>query len=499
MTHARVRTGSEASSSAGSARSGADRRSWLALAVLMAGAFVSLLDTTIVNVALQSIRESLDASEATLQWVVSGYALAFGLTLIPAGRLGDRFGHRWVFVGGLALFTVASAACGLAQDEVQLIVARAVQGAAGGVYFPAVAALIRVLFRGPAAGRAFGVLGAVLGLSAALGPVVGGIIIELAGEELGWRLVFGVNIPIGVVVLVAAIVLLPRGGGAPAADGRGRLDAVGLLLLTAGLVALLVPLIEGQSLGWPVWTWVALAGGVLVLVAFAFWERRQAARGGDPIVPPHLFSHPAFTGGVVLATVYFAAFTSIFFVITLLWQAGLGAGALEAGLVGIPFALGSIAGAATSARVAGRLGRGALVLGVGLVTAGLAAVWVVLLLLGPDVTNWALLGPLLVAGVGSGLFIAPNTQFIVATVDPTEAGAASGVLSTAQRIGSAVGIAVIGSVLFGTLSFEPGPDAAAVAFAASAQAAIGVSVVFAFAAFLLVFALPRRVGDAAHA
>lgn len=463
----------------------------------MAGAFMSLLDTTIVNVALQSIRESLDASTSTLEWIISGYALAFGLTLIPSGRVGDRLGHKWVFIVGLGLFTVASAACGLAQDSIQLIVARVLQGAAGGIFFPAVAALIRLMFSGRAIGKAFGVLGAVLGLSAALGPIVGGIIIQLAGEELGWRLVFGVNLPIGVLAVIAAIVLLPSGSPA---RSTARIDVVGLVLLSGGLVAILVPLIEGQTLGWPAWTYLTLVAGVLLLVAFGFWEVRQARLDRNPIVPPHLFSHAAFTGGVILATVYFAAFTSIFFVITILWQAGLGAGALEAGLVSIPFAVGTIVGATNSNRISRALGRGVLILGVGLVTLGLAAVWVILLVAGPDVTNWELLVPLLVAGLGSGFFIAPNTEFIIATVDRSEAGAASGVLGTAQRVGSAIGIAVIGSVFFGTLVFgTPGPDAAAIAFTGSAQIAIAVSVAFSLLAFLLVFTLPKRTVEQSFA
>lgn len=471
------------------------RRTWLALAVLMAGAFMSLLDTTIVNVALQSIRDSLDASTATLEWIISGYALAFGLTLIPSGRIGDRYGHKWVFILGLSLFTVASVACGLAQDSLQLIIARVVQGAAGGIFFPAVTALIRIMFTGRAIGKAFGVLGAVLGLSAALGPIVGGLIIQLVGEEAGWRLVFGVNLPIGVIAVIAAVILLPRERPKRSA---ATVDTVGLLLLTGGLVAILVPLIEGQTLGWPVWTYLCLVSGIALLVAFAFWERRQARLDRNPIVPPHLFSHRAFTGGVILATVYFAAFTSIFFVITIFWQAGLGAGALEAGLVSLPFAVGTIVGASSSDRLARRLGRGVLALGVGLVAVGLVAIWLLLLIQGRDITNWVLLVPLLIAGVGSGFFIAPNTQFIVATVERAEAGAASGVLGTAQRIGSAIGIAIIGSVFFGSLSVQDSTrEALGTAFADSATIAIAVSALFSVAAFLLVFALPKRVPDAA--
>jgi EmrB/QacA subfamily drug resistance transporter len=473
-------------------------RAWRALGVLLIGMFMSLLDATIVNVALPTIRTSLDASEATLSWIISGYALAFGLALIPAGRLGDRFGHKWVFFSGLALFTVASLACGLAQDGTQLIVARVVQGLAGGIYLPAVTAYIQLLFTGRTRGKAFAIMGAVIGVSSALGPLIGGLLIQAFGDTNGWRLVFVVNLPIGVVALVAAAFLLPAGSESSArSDG---VDILGLLLLSGGLVAILVPLIEGQDQGWPVWTYLSLVGGLTLITLFGVWEVAVAKRGKSPLVPPHLFSHPAFTGGVILALVYFAAFVSIFFTISILWQAGLGHTALESGIVSIPFALGSIVGASQSGKLAARIGRRVLVIGAGMVAVGLIALWLVLLLMSPgDLTSWDLLVPLLVAGTGSGMFIAPNAQFIIATVDRQEAGAASGVIATMQRLGSAIGIAIIGSVFFGTLSI-PGkgrPTAAdlAVGFTHSATSALAVSAAFAVVSFILVFALPKRVGS----
>ncbi len=260
----------------------------------------------------------------------------------------------------------------------------------------------------------------------------------------------------------------------------------------------------------------------MLLVLFALWERRVANRGASPLVPPHLFSHPSFTGGTLLALVYFAAFTSIFFTISLLWQAGLGHTALESGLVSIPFAIGSIVGASQSDRLAQRLGRTVLVIGTGMVAIGLISLWLVLLLVKEqDLTNWILLAPLLVAGVGSGFFIAPNARFIVATVDGSEAGAASGVIGTMQRIGSAIGIAVVSSVLFGVANLssitgevkdtvaagmkdgtyrDPVAAAKEVAkqllashFDQAATIAMFVSAIFAVVAFALVFALPKRV------
>jgi EmrB/QacA subfamily drug resistance transporter len=472
--------------------SGITRRTWLALIVLLTGTFMALLDTTIVNVALPTIRASVDASEATLSWIISGYALAFGLALIPAGRVGDRFGHKWVFFAGLSLFTVASLACGLATGSTWLIVARVVQGLAGGIFFPGVTALIQIMFPGRERGKAFAIMGAVIGFSTALGPLVGGLLIQALGEESGWRYIFGVNLPIGVVAVTAAALLLPSGAEGKATIG---IDLVGLALVSASLVAILVPLIQGQDIGWPLWTYLSMAGGVLLLVVFARWEVSVARRDKSPLVPPHLFSHRAFTGGTILALVYFAAFTSIFFTISIFWQIGLGHSALASGLVTIPFAVGSIVGASLSDKLAERLGRRVLVIGTSLVTVGLASVWLLLALIpAVDLNHWELLGPLVIAGFGNGLFIAPNAQFIVATVDKKEAGAASGVIGTMQRIGSAIGIAVIGSVLFGSLEVTgPGRSALAAAFGHSAALALAVSAAFAALALVLVFALPKQV------
>ncbi len=533
------------------------KHAWRALVVLLIGMFMALLDTTIVNVALQTIRENVNAnghvaSEDVLSWIISGYALAYGLALIPAGRLGDRFGHKWIFFAGLAVFTLASLACGLSQSDGQLITFRVIQGLAGGTFTPAVAAFIQILFPGRVRGQAFAIMGAVIGVSTALGPIVGGLIIQGFGNKDGWRLVFGVNIPIGIIALILTIILVPGAKRtaeiapqAPAAGQRLGVDWIGLLLLAGGLVAILVPLIEGQTKGWPLWTFLTLAGGIVLIVLFALYEIWYTRRGRGPLVPPHLFSHPAFSGGTILALVYFAAFTSIFFTISLLWQAGLGHTALESGLVSVPFAIGSILGSSQSNRLAQRLGRTVLIIGLALVALALIAVWIILLnVKAADITSWDLLAPLFIGGLGSGLFIAPNAQFIVATVDASEAGAASGVIQTMQRVGSAIGIAVIGSVLFGvadlngikaktTKQITPevakkvaaymktqhftsagaaqqaakaaasrfGKELGAVVgkhiletnFMNAAAAAIGVSALLAIIAFALVFALPRRL------
>ena len=465
---------------------------------LLLGMFIALLDTTIVNVALPTIRTSLDASESTLSWIISGYALAFGLTLIPAGRIGDRIGHKWVYFTGVLLFTLASLACGVATSDVQLVVFRVVQGLAGGIFVPAVTAFIQLLFPGRARGKAFAIMGAVIGVSSALGPIIGGL--HHPGVRRRER-------------LAPRLLRQPavrrhhadRGSGPAARSATSRcpaptsgLDWFGLVLVSAAFVALLVPADPGTGRG------LARSGptspspaGLVLLAAFGAWEVAYTKRGRTPLVPPKLFSHPSFTGGVVLALVYFAAFTSIFFTISLLWQSGLGHSALASGAVAIPFAVGSIISSSQSNKLAQRLGRNVLVLGTALVAVGLGSMWVLLLTVdAADLTNWILLVPLLVAGLGNGFFIAPNVQFIVATVDPQDAGSASAVISAIQRIGSAVGIAIIGSVLFGSL--PTGRELATAAgratgFTDASAAAMGVSAAFAVAAFLLVFALPRRV------
>jgi EmrB/QacA subfamily drug resistance transporter len=478
---------------ASSQRPGSPPGAARSLAVLLVGAFMALLDTTIVNVALPSVQEGLGASSSQLEWVVSGYLLALGLALIPAGRIGDRIGHHKLYLAGLACFTLASLACGLASSPGQLIAARVVQGLGAGVFFPAIAALIQLLYAGPARGKAFGALGAVIGLSTALGPLAGGLLIQAAGVEHGWRWVFLVNVPIGLIAVPLAAALLPRDS---AAHGRRQqLDLPGVVLLTAALLALLVPLVEGQRRGWPAWTYGCLALSAVLLAVLAWWLVRVERRGGDPLVPPRLVRERAFAAGTVLALVYFAGFTSVFFVLSILWQVGLGHSALSAGLVTLPFPVGSLITAALSDRFSARLGRNVLVIGCAMLAAGLIAMVLILQAASPSPAGWQLALPLAVAGLGNGLFIAPNIDFVLSAVPPQEAGAASGVLNTGQRIGSSIGIAVIGTILFGTLHIA-GPQDLARGYIHSAELATWASVGMVLVALALVFALPRRLKHA---
>ncbi|MFD8784029.1 MFS transporter [Kitasatospora sp. NPDC059599] len=425
----------------------ADPRRWRALTVCLVAGFMTLLDVSIVNVALPTVRAGLHMSESGLQWVLSGYALAFGLVLVPSGRLGDARSRRAVFLTGLALFTAASALAGAAQNQEWLVLARLFQGAAGGVLVPQVSGFIQTLFRGAERGRAFGALGATIGLSTAVGPLLGGLLIHLFGPQDGWRWVFLVNLPIGIAALPLAHRLLPP--PAPAAERAGHrdFDPVGVLLLGAGTVALLLPFVQAQQWHGPV-RWLLLPVSAVLLAAFVGWEVHYGRRH-EPLVSMALFAVRPYAAGVLLSLVYFAGFTAIFFIFTLYLQVGLHYSALTAGLAITPFAVGSGVAAAVGGRLVSRLGRRLVVAGLLLVLAGLlASALAVELWSGPRV-GWTTALPLLVAGAGSGLVIAPNQTLTLQQVPVARAGSAGGVLQTAQRVGSAVGIAVVGSVFFG--------------------------------------------------
>ncbi len=417
----------------------------VALAVICTAVGMATLDLTVVNIAVPSIQASLQASEATAAWIAAGFSVVMALTLIPAGRIGDRFGHLTVFLLGLGCFTVGSLWTGLSPDELQITLARVVQGLGAGMIFPSGGALIQLMFEGRARARALGVLGAAIGISAAIGGVLAGVVIWLAGPELGWRWLFFINVPIALSCAVIAWFVVPR-------HERHRqvgFDGVGLALITVALLAVLVPVIEGRGLGWPWWLALVVAGGVGLGVAFAYWERRVDRRGRTPLVPPALFGEWSFTGGILVAFCYFASFTSFFFGISIYWQGELGRSALDMALTAMPFSFGAIAGSMLSPRI----GMRGMPIGTGLSALGILALWVILLVAGPDVNGFMLLVPITIAGFGNGLFVAPNIQFVISTVPPAVAGGANGLLTTLQRFGAAVGVAVVATVVFSV----PGP------------------------------------------
>ncbi len=425
---------------------------WRALAVCLVAGFMTLLDVSIVNVALPSIRSGLSATQSDLQWILSGYALMFGLLLVPAGRFGDARGRRNAFVAGLALFTAASAAAGLAPTAGALVVARLVQGMAGGILNPQVSGLIQQLFRGEERGRAFGLLGATIGISTAVGPLLGGLLIQLGGPQEGWRWVFYVNLPVGIIAILLAFRLIPA---RPAAHRRREsLDPVGVLLLGLAVLAVLLPLVQDQQ-----WRgsakWLLIPVAVVLGAAFFVWERRFG-RHAEPVIDLSLFRVRSYALGALIGLLYFAGFTAVFFTFTLYLQNGLHYSALLAGLAVTPFAVGSAVAAWLAGRFVVRLGRPLVLSGLIMVLVGLVSALIAVRLDPGDTVAWATAIPLLVAGVGSGMVISPNVTLTLSEVPVRRAGSAGGALQTGQRIGSAVGIAAVGSAFFGAVASSHG-------------------------------------------
>lgn len=460
-----------------------DARRWHALSVALVAGFMTLLDVSIVNTALPAIRADLGLSTGELQWVLSGYALTFGLLLVPAGRIGDARGRRGMFVIGVAAFTVASAAAGLATGPLWLILARLVQGAAAGIVNPQVTGLIQQLFRPHERGRPFGLLGATISISMAVGPLLGGLLIAAFGAEQGWRAVFYINVPIGVAAIVLGRRWIPdlrpgdrpavERGPVPAGHRRDSLDPVGVALLGTGVLLFLLPLVQERE--WPgAGKWLLVPAAAAVLTAFVVWERRFGWRR-TPLVDLRLFRNRSYLLGAVIGLVYFAGFSTLFFVYTLYLQSGLGYSALAAGVAVTPFAAGSAISAALGGRVVGRYGRSLVALGLCMVTVGFVSTFVAVLLVPGDGVGWAAAGPLLLAGAGSGLVISPNQTLTLSEVPVHRAGSAGGVLQTGQRVGTAVGVAAVGAVFFNRLAANGGDHAAA--FRAALVVTIGFVVV----------------------
>lgn len=425
-----------------------DPRRWRALSVTLVAGFMSLLDVSIVSVALPSIQHGLGTTPAEVQWVVSGYALTFGLALVPAGRLGDALGRRRMFLLALGAFVLFSALAGAAPTTTTLIVARLAQGLAAGALAPQNSGLIQQLFRGAERGRAFGMFGATVGISTAVGPVVGGLILTLAGEGEGWRWIFYINVPIGVLALVLAARLLPRGGS----GRREHIDLVGVGLLGGAVLAVLLPLVQAESGGIARLWWLFPVGAVLGW-AFLRWERREVALGKQPLLDVRLLTDiPGYASGLTIGSVYFVGFSGIWLVFAIYFQSGLGYTPLQSGLSVTSFALGSAVSAVVGGRLVERFGRALTVAGLALAVAGLLATAVVLWLTPPDVAGFVVALPLLFAGIGGGCVISPNTTMTLSCVPVHMAGSAGGALQTGQRIGAAIGGAGLAGLFYSLLA-----------------------------------------------
>jgi EmrB/QacA subfamily drug resistance transporter len=429
-----------------------DPRRWRILGVAMVVGFMSLLDVTIVNVAIPSIREGLGTSAGNVQWVVSGYALAFGLTLVTGGRLGDAYGRRRLMLVGLAGFIVASAAVGLAPNIQLVILARLVQGAAAGLLMPQNSGLIQELFRGPERGRAFGLLGLTVSVSSAIGPVLGGLIIAGFGEETGWRWIFLVNIPIGLVAMVAITRMVPDRD--PDNDADPRLDPVGALLLGGAVFCLLLPIVSSESgAGLPL---VLLVLVPLFAFGFVRWEHRVVRRGGAPLLDVTLLRQvPGYANGIAVGTLYFSGFTGMFLVLSVFLQDGLGYSPLTAGLMLTPFAVGSAVAAPIAGHLVSLLHRRITVIALVVMMIGVLAVALLAPIAGHTSIWYFLVPALLLAGIGGGGVISPNLTLSLEEVPPRMGGAAGAALQTGARIGTAIGAALLMTVYqFGISSLE---------------------------------------------
>jgi len=438
---------------------------WFVLAVVLAGNILDLMDATIVNVAGPSIRDDLGGSASTLLWLSAGYTLAFAVLLITGARLGDMFGRRRLFLVGSAGFTVLSAACAVAPSPAVLIAFRVLQGSFGALMIPQGFGMLKEVFAEDEMSKVYGVFGPMLGLSALAAPILSGALTEANLWGIGWRLVFLINVPIGIAAFAGAVRVLPRTVAHPGI----RLDTVGMVLIGAALTAIIYPLIQGRAAGWPAWTFTTLAAGAVLLAAFVLWERR---RHSDPLIEPGLLANHTYTTGILC--------------VSLFAQLGEHFSPIHAGLTLAPMVLGMIVGMGAGFALVERLGRHLLHLGVVFLAAGMVAL--ALTVTGARTASSLDLAPsLFLAGVGAGASFGQLFDFILAGVSMDEVGSATGVLEAIQQLSNAIGVAALGTIFFSAFGGHlPTHGLEITAWACLVPLAI---------TFLLVFNLPMRVRE----
>lgn len=434
---------------------------WKILAVLLMAIFMSLMSVSVVNVALASIQDALDATQSDIQWVLSGYALTFGVVLVSAGRAGDLMGRGGIFILGTALFTAASVAAGLAPDAQWLNGARFVQGVGSGLMNPQAVGMIQQYFSGPERGRAFGFFGTTVGVSVAIGPIIGGLLIQLGGLEIGWRLTFLINVPVGLLTIVLAWLWFPRPlihkPQSQQHEGLSSLDPIGALLLGLGVLAVLYPFVESHPSGL---MWLLFPAGLLLFYLWVRWERWYTRRGYSPMVNLKIFATSSYRNGSIIMALYFLGMTSVWVLIPLYAQQGVGFSAFEAGMIGIPSALLSAYSANWAGKRVNHYGRKIVIGGLLFAIVGmLSSVAVVLLHEYAGLSIWWLLLSLAFFGLGQGSVISPNQTLTLAEVPLAYAGSSGAIMQTGQRIGTSVGIAVITAIVFAALPYSSWPIA----------------------------------------
>jgi EmrB/QacA subfamily drug resistance transporter len=467
------------------------RAAGIALLVVLFASFMDLLDATIVTVAAPAIAAELHASEAQLQWMLAGYVLALGSGLIIGGRIGDDYGRRRMFLASLAAFAVASAACALATGPSMLIGTRVLQGLAGGLMVPQVFGIIRSSFPPAGMAKAFGAYGAVQGLAAVAGPLMGGFLVDADLFGLGWRTIFWVNVPIAAVALVLGSRVLPES----TSRHRAVPDVVGAVLLTLGVVLVLLPLVQGRDWGWPWWGFALMAAGVLLLGGFLAYERSVARRGGQPVLDPALLRVRSFGAGLLASVFFFGAIGAFFLTLSIYLQAGTGRTAWQTGLVILPYAIGSILTSGLGVAMAAKAGRALLVSGSSALAASQALLWFIVRD-GQNPGYWMLALALFIGGLGLGLAAPILVNVVLAGIPGKDAGAAGGVLSTVNQIGGAAGVAALGTLFF-TASDSHADDVTRLqGFSDAFAAVLPVGIVLYLLAAALMLLLPRAAHSA---
>jgi EmrB/QacA subfamily drug resistance transporter len=463
----------------------ADRAVWLGFIVVIVSAVMDLLDSTITQTAAPAIRRDLGGSYADLEWITAAYTLAMSATLILGSRLGDAFGRRRVLLVGIGGFVVASVLCALAPSPIALIAARVLQGAIAAIMVPQGFGLIRELFGDAGQQKAFGVFGPVMGLAAVAGPLLGGGIIDLNVLGTGWRAIFLVNVPLGLAALAVGRRYLPR--SAPTAPGA-RIDAGSVVLAMLGTAALVYPLIQGREQGWPAWSFALLAGGVVLLGAFAALQGRRLRQGRTPLVEPSILRRRSYVAGLAVVLGFIGAMGGMMLALNVMFQNGLGFTPLACGVATVTVPLAAIGGSITSSALLARIGRTTMQIGIVTMAIGLVVVDLVMRSASGGVTAWELAGPLAITGFGMGMVFVPMFDVILAGVAPHEIGSASGLLESVQQFAMSVGIAGAGTVLFNRLGGSSGPTA----FVGAADHALLIAVAFLVAASAAVFWLPKH-------
>jgi EmrB/QacA subfamily drug resistance transporter len=455
------------------------RLRWVVAVVVLAANVMDLLDATIVNVAGPSIHRDLGGGAATLQWLSAAYTLAFAVLLIAGARLGDIFGRRRLFLVGSAGFTLFSAASAAAPSIGVLIAFRALQGTFGALMIPQGFGLMKQVFDDDAEmDKALGLFGPATGVPMLAAPILAGALIDANLWGIGWRLVFLINVPIGAVALALAIRSLPRGATHPGV----KLDLGGVWLVGLALVAIIYPLIQGRTEGWPAWSFAMLAAGAVLLFAFLRYERRRE----NPLIEPTLLTNRTYLSGTGVTLTLFGAFGGLLLCMSLYGQLGEGWSPIHAGLTLTPMVMGMILGMVGSQAAVNRLGRHLLHIGILLIAAGTVEL-AVMLTGARTASSWDLVPSLFVIGAGVGASIGQLFRFILTSVNMDEVGSASGVMEAAQQLSTALGVAVLGTIFFSTFDHHLPPDALQItAWACLAPLA---------AAFLLVFRLPMHARE----